>query len=129
MDVGVMFFVFLAVGALALFSFLAVIVWSKFRWKEREAFYRSEMVKKIAETGGAGSTAALEFLREQEKSAKLRDRVVLSVAGLITMSVGIALMIFLNRLVTHSPVYLSGLFPLIIGIILFAAPRFVGRKE
>ena len=65
MDESISFFLFLSVGALALFSFLGVLVWSESRVKEREMFYTSEMVKKIAEAQGAGSTAALEFKREQ----------------------------------------------------------------
>ena len=37
------------VGSIALFSFLAVAAWSDARRKEREAYYTSETLKKIAE--------------------------------------------------------------------------------
>jgi len=128
MDEGVMFFIFLSVGALALFSFLAVLIWSMSRQKEREGFYRAETVKKIAESGGAGSEAALEYLREQEKASIREERAKCIVAGWITTAVGVALMIFLHSLVKGSPVYLSGLFPLLIGLVLIAAPRLVKQK-
>lgn len=64
-------FIFLSVGAVALFSFIAVAAWSDARSKEREAYYKSETLKKIAESG-TGGTAALEFLREQEKIGERR---------------------------------------------------------
>ena len=129
MDDGVMFFIFLSVGALALFSFLSVIIWSISRQKEREGFYRAETVKKIAESGGVGGAAALEYLREREKASIREERARCIVAGWITTAVGVALMIFLHSLVTRSPVYLSGLFPLLIGITLIAAPRLAKQKE
>ena len=52
-------FVFLAIGALALFGFLSVASWADARRREREGYYRSEVFKKFAETQGAGGSAAL----------------------------------------------------------------------
>jgi hypothetical protein len=39
------------------------------RKREREAFYKTEMIRKITETEGAGANAALAFIREQERNA------------------------------------------------------------
>ncbi|HTA44226.1 MAG TPA: hypothetical protein VK789_17375 [Bryobacteraceae bacterium] len=52
------------VGWLAFFSFLAVYVWSRERRREREALYRSEAIRKIAEMGGDVSEPVLQLLRE-----------------------------------------------------------------
>jgi hypothetical protein len=52
------------VGLVGLFSFLAVASWSTERRKEREALYRSEAVKKIAEMQGEVSEPVLAVLRE-----------------------------------------------------------------
>jgi FtsZ-interacting cell division protein ZipA len=41
-----MVFVFLAVGAVALFSMVSVAVWSEARRKEREAYYKNDMIKR-----------------------------------------------------------------------------------
>src|SRR5712691_6945303 len=57
-------FLFLSVASIALFSFVAVAVWSQERRREREAYYRSETLRKIAETQGSGGSSAIEFLRE-----------------------------------------------------------------
>jgi hypothetical protein len=52
------------VGLVGLFSFLAVASWSTERRKEREALYRSEAVKKIAEMQGEVSEPVMAVLRE-----------------------------------------------------------------
>jgi len=59
-------FFFLAVGAVALFTFLSVATWTGTRQAEREAYYKAEMMKKIAEMGG-DRNPAIEYLREQER--------------------------------------------------------------
>jgi len=51
-----------------IFSFLSIAVWTDARRKEREAFYRSETVKKIAESPAAGPLV-IEFMREHERNA------------------------------------------------------------
>lgn len=108
-------FAFLSVGAIALFSFIAVASWSDARRREREAYYRSETLKKIAETQGGGGSAALDFLREEERNTARRRREGMKLGGLITMGVGIGLMVFLWAEERSEPAYLIGLIPLLIG--------------
>ena len=59
---------------IAFFSFLAVTIWARNRRREREAYYKNENLKKIAEAQGPSANAALEFLREQEKFRAVRHR-------------------------------------------------------
>src|SRR5215469_252026 len=87
---------FLSVGAIALFSFVAVAAWSDSRRKERVAYYRSETLKKIAETAGPGSNAPHEYMREEEQISTRRRREGIRLGSLITGAVGIGLMIFLR---------------------------------
>lgn len=109
------------VGSIALFSFLAVGAWSDARRREREAYYTSETLKKIAESSGEGAKAALEMLREQEHNIARRRLDGQRLGGLITLAVGIGLMVFLKALVRDEPgVYLVGLIPLLIGAALLA---------
>jgi hypothetical protein len=70
---SVSIFGFLSVSAVAMFSFIAVVVWSQERRREREAYYRSETLKRIAEAG-AGGTSAVEFLREEQSIAARRRK-------------------------------------------------------
>jgi Flp pilus assembly protein TadB len=113
-------FLFLSVASIALFSFVAVAVWSSERRREREAYYRSETLKKITETQGAGGSSAIEFLREEEKNAAKRRHEGQKLGGLITLAVGIGMMVFIRAVDRGDPAYLVGLIPLFIGAALLA---------
>ncbi len=125
-DVAV--FLFLSIGAISVFSFVGVAVWADNRRKERVAYYRSETLKKIAETSGPGSNAALEFMREQEANSARRQREGMRLGGLITAAVGIGVMVLLRGLEHEEPVYLAGLIPLLVGSVLFVYTQFLAPK-
>jgi hypothetical protein len=120
-------FLFLSVGAVALFSFVAVASWSDARRKEREAYYRSETLKKIAETQGGGSV--LELVREEQKQAAIRRREGLKLGGLVNIAVGAGVMLFLASLIRNEPVYLVGVIPLLIGAVLLTYALFLAPRE
>jgi len=118
------------VGSIALFSFLAVAAWADARRKEREAYYTSETLKKIAESSGEGAKAAIDMLREQEHTTMLHRRGGQRLGGLITLAVGIGLMAFLRAVATDGPgVYLVGLIPTLIGAALLAYSYVLAPKE
>jgi len=122
-------FLFASVFAIALFSYLSVAVWSRQRRHEREAYYRSETVKRIAESQSGGS-AAVEFLRENERIAERRRREGQKLGGLITVAVGIGMTILVwgvNR-GEPEPVYLVGLIPVLIGLALLSYAYFLAPK-
>jgi hypothetical protein len=107
---------FLSVGAVALFGiFLPLATWMDHRRKEREAFYKSETIRRIAEAPGEGGNAAVQLLREQERMASMKTREGLKIGGIINIGVGIGVTIFLRALIHSGPVYLCGLIPALIG--------------
>jgi hypothetical protein len=110
--------IFLAVGAVALFGiFLPSATWMEHRRKEREAFYKAENIRRIAEAPGEGSQTALQLLREEERIKRIKSREGLKIGGLINIGVGLGLIIFLRALIGSSePVYLCGLIPGFIGV-------------
>lgn len=123
--------IFLAVGAIALFGiYLPITTSMEHRRKEREAFYKAETLRRIAEAPGEGSQAALHLLHEEERMKAIKTREGLKIGGIINVAVGIGLMIFLRALLggggsIHAgpiqasgpgPVYLCGLIPLLIGV-------------
>jgi hypothetical protein len=126
-----MVFVFLSFGAVALFSFIAVATWSGERRREREAYYRSETLKRIAEAQATGGGSALEFLREEEKMSLRRRREGQRLGGLITIAVGAAMMIFLHAMPEADAhgAYLVGLIPLFIGLALLCYSLFLSPVE
>ncbi len=126
--VGVSVFLVPIVGSIAVFSFLAVASWSEARRKEREAYYRSETLKKIAESSGEGAKSALDLIREQEKNSVRRRLEGMKIGGLVTAAVGIGLMVFLHGVEREEPVYLVGLIPLLIGVALLLYPLLLAPK-
>jgi hypothetical protein len=126
--VGVSVFLVPIVGSIAVFSFLGVASWSEARRKEREAYYRSETLKKIAESSGEGAKSALELMREQEKNFAKRRNEGLKIGGLVTAAIGIGVMIFLHGVEREEPVYLAGVIPLLIGVALLIYPLMLAPK-
>jgi hypothetical protein len=117
------------VGSIAVFSFLAVASWSDARRKEREAYYTSETLKKIAESSGEGAKTAMELLRAQQKNVMIRRLEGMKLGGLITAGVGIGVMLLLHGLEHEEPVYLVGMIPLLIGAALLIYAFVLAPKE
>jgi hypothetical protein len=108
--------VFLSVGAVALFGiFIPVVTWIENRRKEREAFYRSETIRRVAEASSDGAKVTVELLREQNRLVLLKTREGMKIGGVINIGVGIGLVIFLRMLVGMN-IALCGLIPGLIGV-------------
>jgi hypothetical protein len=113
-----------------LFTFLAVAAWSASRTRERELYYKSELMKKAMEMPGPESAAVLAHMKEEEARAERRARVEkrkgLLIGGLTTVGVGLGLMIFLHRIDDEARgIFLVGLMPLFVGLAMLAASRMV----
>ena len=110
---------FLSVGAVAMFGiFIPVVTWIENRRKEREAFYKAETFRRLAESSSEGAKAAMEMLREENRLKQIKMLEGLKVGGLINIAVGVALVIFLGALVGvgQGTPYLCGLIPAMIGV-------------
>ena len=55
------------VGIVSVFTFVTIAIWVGNRRKERDAFYKSETLRRITEAQGEGPKAAIELLREEER--------------------------------------------------------------
>ena len=103
------------VGGIAMFGYFAVASWASARRREREAFYRSEVLRKLADSGPAGSSAALEMFREQQR-IEVRNRLEFQrLSGMILSAVGLGVMLLLKGVARHEAVWLAGLTPALIG--------------
>lgn len=111
--------IFLSVGAVALFAvFIPLVSWIDSRRKEREAYYKSEMMRRIAESTTDGAKTALELLREESRLTERRRLEGMKAGGLITTGVGLALLVFFRTLMGvggDSP-WLVGLIPTMVGV-------------
>ncbi|HEY1904052.1 MAG TPA: hypothetical protein VGG56_16600 [Terracidiphilus sp.] len=107
---------FLSVGAVALFAvFIPLVTFISSRKEEREAFYKAETIRRVAEAPPGSSMAAIEFMREQNRISRIKAREGLKIGGLINIGVGIALVIFLRALIGMN-IALCGLIPALIGV-------------
>ena len=110
---------FLSIGAVSLFVvFIPLVTWMDTRRKEREAFYKAESFRRVAESTSDGSKAALEMMREEGRQARIKTLEGMKIGGVINLGVGIGLTIFLRFLLgggQGSP-YLCGLIPGMIGV-------------
>ncbi len=110
---------FLSVGAVALFVvFIPLVTWIDSRQKEREAFYKAETFRRLAEAPGDAAKSALEMLREQERMKQYRRIEGVKIGGLVNVGVGVGLVFFLGSLLGtgHGSPYLCGLIPGMIGV-------------
>ena len=121
-------FFFLSVGAIALFTFLSVASWAGTRQAEREAYYKAEMMKKIAEVGG-NSNPALDYLREQERIAAAKRLGGVKLGGLVVSGLGLGVMIFLRALIRDQPIFLCGTIFLFIGLALLSYALWFAPKH
>ena len=120
---------FLSIGAVALFVvFIPLTSWIDSQRREREAFYKAETMRRLAESSGDGAKAAIELLREQSRQEQMKKREGMKIGGLINLAVGVALMIFLRALIGDEPVYLCGLIPGLIGVALLTYALLLAPK-
>lgn len=108
------------VSTVSLFTMIIFAIWFGTRKQEREAFYKSETLRRITESSGEGAKAAIDLLKEEDRLKRIKSREGLKIGGLVCVSAGIALLIFLRALVHEEPVYLCGLIPGLIGVALLA---------
>lgn len=125
-DPAVALFVFLAIGAISLFTFLSVATWAGTQRAEREAFYKTEMLKRIVEIGGQAD-AALNFLREEDRIGMRKRVAAFKIAGLVNVGLSLGLMLFLRELMRNA-IYLVGTIPLFIGVALLVYTYLLSPK-
>lgn len=128
----VMVFVFLAVGAIALFSFLSVNSYIQGRRRERDAYYKNETVRRLTESQGAGADAAIALMREEDRLQVRRRLEGTKLGGLITTAAGLGTMAFLA--IANDDNHLIGIgigaIPFLIGLaMLFYAYRMAPKQS
>jgi hypothetical protein len=128
-------FLFLAVLMVSVFSFVSIAVWSESRRKEREAYYKAESLRRVAEIPGDGARFVIEMMREEERIQKDRERTQdvkkregMKVGGLVTIAVGVGMMVFMANVSGDHSAYLVGLLPGLIGVALLFSALFILPK-
>jgi hypothetical protein len=119
--------IFLSIGAISLFGiFIPTVTWIDKQHKEREAFYKAETIRRVAEASGEGARAALELLQQQSRFERQKGREGMKIGGIICIGVGAAMTLLLWS--QHETGFLVGLIPgfvgaaLLVYVYLMAAP-------
>jgi peptidoglycan/LPS O-acetylase OafA/YrhL len=128
-------FLFLSVLMVSIFSFVSIAVWTDARRKEREAYYKAESLRRLAEMPGDGAKYVIELMREEElgrraeaHAKEIKQGEGMKIGGLINIAVGVALMALIAGTSNDHFAYLVGLFPGLIGVALLVYALFLGPK-
>jgi hypothetical protein len=121
----------LALMLTGLFSFMSVLVWAHQRRREREAYYRSETLRRFLETGNPAKGLMLQALQEDERYVARRRVEGCKLAGVTTLAAGIGMMMFIRAVDARSvePSYLVGLIPVSVGLGLLLYAYVLARPE
>lgn len=121
-------FAFLSISAVALFGiFLPVSTWTEARRREREAYYKAETIRRIAEASGEGAKAAIELLREQDRLRQIRKLEGMKIGGLINMAVGVGTIGMLGAITHNGVLSTVGLIPGLIGVAMLVYVYFLAE--
>jgi len=112
--------------SIVFFAFLSVVGWAREKRREREAFYRHEVQKKLVDQGGEGSLQVLEMIRREAELQDRRRREARILGGLVTTVLGASLMILLYAL-TPGGVWTAGLIPFSVGAVILLYALFATR--
>jgi hypothetical protein len=103
------------VGSIGLFTFLGVASWADARRREREAFFRHELLKKLSENPSGEAQRVLDLLRQEETDRLARTRDGIRLGGFVTMGVGLGIVVLLSQLAPGG-VWAVGAIPALIGL-------------
>src|SRR4051794_30530892 len=101
---GMGLWMFLSVASVSLFVvFIPLVSWIDSRRREREAFYKADTVRRLAEGTGEGAKAAIQLMREQERIKRVKALEGIKIGGLVNLAAGIGIMIFLRSITGGGP--------------------------
>lgn len=116
------------VALISVFTFVAIATWAENRRKERESYYRHETYRKIIEQQGESAEKVQALMREEEQQQRRRRIEGLKLGGMVTFVVGVGTMIFLYMLIDEAPIYMAGMIPTLIGLVLMVYSFFMVER-
>jgi hypothetical protein len=132
---GGMFF-FLSVLMISVFSFISIAVWTDARRREREAYYKAESLRRVAEMPGDGAKYVIEMMREEERirQASLFTNGIkrlegMKIGGLINIAVGAGLFCLIYFTAENKGAAFVGTIPGLIGVALLVYAMFLAPQR
>jgi cytochrome c-type biogenesis protein CcmH/NrfG len=129
--------IFLAAGAVALFTFLSIAAWSDARARERRTTERYALLRQLAEHPAESAQRVIDYLREEDARLEAearqkaeKERQGSRGTGVILIATGIGLGVMVASLAPERNAWTVGLIPLLIGVaILFTGKRGTDERE
>lgn len=104
--------------AIAVFGFLALVVWLRNRKELQMAADRHELYRNMMSQPGGSVEAVRDLMRHDDERREQKDIDDAWSGGMVMVAVGLALALFLFFLVgAEKPVYLVGLVPGLVGVV------------
>lgn len=120
-------FLFLAAGAVGLFAYLSVAHWVDARARDRQARDRLALLRRVAEQSPESAQSVLEQLRQEEAIARESERREARKsrrngmqAGALLIALGIGFGVMFALVARREPVWIIGLIPILVGLVVFA---------
>lgn len=108
-------------------TFVVVMVWLGQRKRERAAYYRHEMERRLIEKGEATQGSLLEMRRAEHRQEWKRRREGLRLGGLLSIAMGVGMLMAAWQMEEIG--LRSGWIPLVIGLVLFAYGQWISPKQ
>lgn len=119
MELGnAMFWLFLAATTIASLTFIAVLVWTESRLKERQEFYRFEFRKRMIEAGKMDAASFAGLMQYEHELRLQQARQKLLTAGFVILGTGVGTCFGLRFI--DGPIWMLGLIPACIGLFMLA---------
>jgi len=130
---GSVMFLFFAAGAIGLFAYLSVVHWVNARAKEGQARDRLALLRRLADQSPDSAQLVIEQLRREEAIAREYERREARKARrngmqtgviLIAVGIGFAAAFAVMSQGRREPVWVLGLLPALVGVVIFAFAAF-----
>lgn len=128
-------FLFLSVLMVCVFSFISIAVWTEARRKEREAYYKAESLRRVAEMPGDGAKYVVEMMREDERiheaksfANEIKKLEGMKIGGLVNIAVGAGLFCLIYFTSDNKGAAYVGMIPGLIGVALLVYALFLAPK-
>jgi Flp pilus assembly protein TadB len=116
--------------AVAVFGFLAVVVWLRSRKEQRIAADRHDIYRKMLEQSGASVDAVHDLMLRDDERLAQKDIDDARSAGMILVALGIGLAVFLLAVAKSGDgIYLVGAIPGLIGMAQLLHATILARRR
>jgi hypothetical protein len=111
----------------AAFTLAVLTLWLEHQARQREANFRQETYRKMLEQPGGSVEAVRVLLREDEARRREEQAANARLGGMLAMATGVGISVVLYAITPAKRVFLVGLIPVLVGLVLFAQSLFIGR--